>query len=230
MTATTASTTSTPGWITRLVGWAGLAVGQLILLLARVLTGVRGIWRGTTAAPEPRVYFANHASHGDFVLIWATLPAPLRRRTRPVAGQDYWLASALRRFIGSQVFKALLINRQTEPGGSTTVDLMAAALARGDSLIFFPEGTRNTGDAALLPFKSGLYHLARRCPQLELVPVWVDNIRRVIPKGQWLPVPMICSVSYGAPLQVAEGESKAEFLQRAEAAVLALRPTESIEA
>ena len=57
---------------------------------ARVVTGVRGNWFGCTPAPVPRVYFANHASHGDFVLIWTVLPAALRQRTRPVAGADYW--------------------------------------------------------------------------------------------------------------------------------------------
>lgn len=219
--------TTSAGWTTRL---AGAAVGELIMLFARAMTGVRGLWRGTSATAATRVYFANHSSHGDLVLIWTTLPAPLRRRTRPVAGQDYWLASGLRRFIGVRVFNALLIDRQPPPGAPSPVDAMVDALARGESLIFFPEGTRNTGDEVLLPFRSGLYHLGLRCPQVELVPVWIDNIRRVIPKGQWLPVPMICSVSYGAPLQVAPGEDKATFLKRAEAAVLALRPSESIAA
>lgn len=207
----------------------GRITGELIMFFARALTGVRPIWRGSLPTPARRVYFANHGSHGDFVLIWTTLPAPLRHATRPVAGQDYWLASALRRFIGRDVFNALLIDRQPQPGAPSPVDLMADALSRGESLILFPEGTRNTGDAPLLPFKSGLFHLARRCPDVELVPVWIDNIRRVIPKGQWLPVPMVCSVSFGAPLAPAADEDKAAFLQRAEAAVLALRPQESID-
>lgn len=208
----------------------GVAVGELIMFFARALTGVRPLWRGSLPTPAQRIYFGNHGSHGDFVLIWTTLPAALRRATRPVAGQDYWLASALRRFIGRNVFNALLIDRQPQPGEPSPVDLMAGALDRGESLIIFPEGTRNTTDAPLLPFKSGLFHLGKRCPGVELVPVWIDNIRRVIPKGQWLPVPMVCSVSYGAPLAVGTDEDKADFLKRAEAAVLALRPQESIEA
>lgn len=207
----------------------GAAVGELIMFFARALTGVRPLWRGSLPTPAQRVYFANHASHGDFVLIWTTLPAPLRRRTRPVAGQDYWLASALRRFIGRDVFHALLIDRQPQPGEPSPVDVMGATLDQGESLILFPEGTRNTTDAPLLPFKSGLYHLGRQRPGVELVPVWIDNIRRVIPKGQWLPVPMVCSVSYGAPIAIGADESKDDFLRRAEAAVLALRPAESIE-
>ena len=202
---------------------------QLILLAARVLTGVRPLWVGAppTLAPAQRVYFANHASHGDFVLIWTTLPPPLRRATRPVAGQDYWLASPLRRFVGCAVFDALLIDRSPPAGAPSPVEAMAAALEGSASLILFPEGTRNTGDAPLLPFRSGLYHLARRCPQAEYVPVWIDNIRRVIPKGEWLPVPMACTVSYGAPLALDAAEPRDAFLARAAAAVLALRPQAS---
>jgi 1-acyl-sn-glycerol-3-phosphate acyltransferase len=206
---------------------ASMAAGELIMFFARALTGVRPLWLGARPEPVGRVYFANHGSHGDFVLIWTTLPDPLRRRTRPVAGQDYWSTSTLRRFISNHVFNALLIDRAPAPGAPSPVDDMADALSRGDSLILFPEGTRNTGDAPLLPFKSGLFHLSRRCPDIELVPVWIDNIRRVIPKGQWLPVPMVCSVTYGAPLTIDSTEEKDAFTRRAEAAVLALRPPQS---
>jgi 1-acyl-sn-glycerol-3-phosphate acyltransferase len=206
----------------------GFATGALLMLVVRALTGVRALWRGSLPEPVQRVYFANHASHGDFVLIWITLPGRMRRMTRPVAARDYWAASLLRRFIGSQVINALLIDRQPAAGAPSPVDDMAAALHRGESLIIFPEGTRNTGETPLLPFKSGLFHLGRSCPHVELVPVWLDNIRRVIPKGQWLPVPMVCTVSYGPPVAVAPDEDKDAFIRRAEAAVLALRPQESI--
>jgi 1-acyl-sn-glycerol-3-phosphate acyltransferase len=126
------------------------------------------------------------------------------------------------------VFRALLINRHPQPGEPSPVDQMAQTLADGDSLIIFPEGTRNTGESPLLPFKSGLYHLAQQYPDAELVPVWIDNIRRVIPKGEWIPVPMICTVSFGEPLVRQPLETKDAFLARACEAVLALRPAESL--
>lgn len=204
------------------------AVARGLRGLAMAWTGVRPLWRGLDpVGPRQRVYFANHGSHGDFVMIWAALPAAQRDRTRPVAGQDYWLASAVRRFVAARVFRALLINRHPAPGERSPVALMAEALSAGASLILFPEGTRNTTDAPLLPFKSGLYRLQESNPAIELVPVWIDHIRRVIPKGEWLPVPMVCTVSFGAPLARHEGEGKEAFLQRAQAAVLALRPQES---
>jgi 1-acyl-sn-glycerol-3-phosphate acyltransferase len=64
---------------------------------ARLVTGVRGTWAGCLPQTHPRVYFANHNSHGDFVLVWTSLPTALRRLTRPVAGSDYWLKGPLRR-------------------------------------------------------------------------------------------------------------------------------------
>lgn len=208
------------------LGLAAAASAWLIVLAARLLTGVRAIWAGTTPKAEQTLYFANHTSHGDFVLLWATLPADLRAITRPVAGQDYWETSALRRFIGNDVFNALMIRRDGAGGqaGSDPVGQMTEALLAGDSLIMFPEGTRNTGDDVLLPLKSGLYHLARACPQVRLVPVWIENLKRVLPKGALVPIPLACSVRYGVPIALAEGEDKNTFIARARAAMLDLRP------
>lgn len=198
-------------------------VAALIVGFARLLTGVRALWPGGAPQALPTLYFANHSSHGDFVLLWASLPAELRELTRPVAGAEYWQGSSLRRFIGCRVFRALLVERESA-SGREAVRRMAESLAGGDSLIIFPEGTRNTGDAVLLPFKTGLYYLARECPDVRLVPVWIENLRRVLPKGSWLPVPLACSVSFGAPLERRPDEDRAAFLARARDALLALRP------
>ncbi|RST51443.1 lysophospholipid acyltransferase family protein [Variovorax sp. MHTC-1] len=207
---------------------AAIACAWLIVVFAKLLTGVRAIWAGTAPKAEQTLYFANHTSHGDFVLLWATLPPDLRALTRPVAGQDYWEASPLRRFIGRDVFNALMIRRDGKGAGggeaANPVDQMTDALRSGDSLIMFPEGTRNIGEEVLLPLKSGLYHLARACPQVRLVPVWIENLKRVLPKGTLVPIPLACSVRYGAPISLAEGEDKNAFIARARAAMLDLRP------
>lgn len=203
---------------------AARAAGAAIVGFARALTGVRATWTSQGAHATQTLYFANHTSHGDFVLVWTTLPPELRHTTRPVAAADYWSVSALRRFIGLEVFRAVLIARERPSAGADPIAEMAAALHAGDSLIMFPEGTRNSTDAPLLPLKSGLFHLARRCPDVRLVPVWIENLRRVLPKGSFLPVPLACMVHYGAPIALAEGEDKQAFLARARDALLALRP------
>jgi 1-acyl-sn-glycerol-3-phosphate acyltransferase len=192
--------------------------------LARLVTGVRSEWRGCAPEAQLRVYFANHNSHLDFVLIWSVLPRALREVTRPVAGADYWLKGKLRRLLGERVFKAVLIDRTAVTHDVHPVTRMVTALDQGASLILFPEGTRNLTEARLLPFKSGLYHLAKAKPDVELVPVWIENLNRVMPKGEIVPIPLLCTVTFGAPLQVAAGEDKGVFLERARAALLAVAP------
>ncbi len=205
-------------------GIAERLIAAAIIGFIRLLTGAQAYWRGSRPTAAQRIYFANHASHGDFVLLWASLPPWLRRRTRPVAGADYWNRSAVRRFVGGRVFRAVLIDRERREGSPDPVEQMAQALDGGDSLIIFPEGTRNTTDAVLLPFKSGLFHLANRCPRAELVPVWINNLARVMPKGELVPIPLLCTVSFGPALARIEGEDKAAFLARARDALLVLRP------
>ena len=171
--------------------------------------------------PANKVYYANHSSHGDFFLVWISLPQEWRMQAQPVAGADYWLGSRLRAFIANKVFKVLLIERNSNP--EQAIATMSDALQQGRSLILFPEGTRNTeDDHQLLPFKSGIYHLACQCPDLEFVPVWINNINRVLPKGKVLPVPLLCDVKIGQALRKQEDEEKHDFLDRARQALLDL--------
>ena len=193
---------------------------------ARLLTGARALWLGSTAQATQRLYYANHSSHGDFVLLWASLPPELRKRTRPVAGADYWQKPGVRSFLINKVFNGVLVDRERKDGANP-LQAMLDALDGGDSLIIFPEGTRNLGDEPLLPFKSGLYHLAQARPDVELVPVWIANLNRVMPKGRALPLPLLCTLSFGTPLEHLEDENKQAFLERARNALLALAPEEA---
>ncbi|MCB6177336.1 1-acyl-sn-glycerol-3-phosphate acyltransferase [Rhodobacter sp. Har01] len=196
--------------------------GDAVSLFVRIVTAPRAIWAGSLPIAGPRVYFANHTSNADFVLIWTLLPPVLRRRTRPVAALDYWLTSPLRAFFGRDVFRAVLIDRRPEARSEDPVAQMIATLDAGSALIMFPEGKRNTSDAPLLPFKSGLYHLARQRPEIDLIPVWISNLNRVMPKGEIVPVPLICTVTYGAAVRINPDEPKENFLARASAALGAL--------
>lgn len=210
---------------------AARGLGWGITTFARLLTAVQPEWRGVRPVSDRRrIYFVNHVSHGDFVLLWSVLPTRERYRTRPVAGADYWRKDGLRRFIGERVFNSVLIERNPQTGtGPDPIMQMAEALDQGSSLILFPEGTRNLGDEALLRFRTGIVRLAEARPEVELVPVWIDNLNRVLPKGALIPVPLMCKVIFGAALQLEPGEDKMDFLDRAREALLALRPRTETE-
>jgi 1-acyl-sn-glycerol-3-phosphate acyltransferase len=200
-----------------------------MLTAAHLLTGVRGI--AASPLPEqPCVFYGNHVSHGDFALIWAVLPPTVRARTRPVAGADYWDKGPLRRYVGRKVVRAVLIEREREKRSEEPIAQMARVIEGGESLILFPEGTRNQTDEILLPFKSGLYHLGKAHRDLPLVPAWIDNLHRVLPKGELIPIPLLCTVHFGAAITVGEGEDKDAFLARARDALLAQRPAHIVEA
>ena len=273
--------------------------------IVRLLTGAQARWYGCPPKAEQRIYFANHQSHADLVMIWAALPEELRSITRPIAARDYWANTPFKRWITTEVFNAVYVERSaTTPAAPTpataeapppavtaqpperiepsmepllpvappavevsveavnemqgVLDLPAPppppppapaapppvaepeppaadappapdplaplvdALRSGDSIIIFPEGTRgHTGEPQ--KFKSGLYTLATMFPEVVLVPAWIDNVQRVMPKGEIVPVPILCSVTFGAPIRVEEDEERRPFLDRARAAVIALR-------
>ncbi|GKT23967.1 lysophospholipid acyltransferase family protein [Acidovorax sp. SUPP3334] len=284
-----------------------------LLGLVRFLTGSQARWYGCPPKAEQRIYFANHQSHADLVMIWAALPQELRSITRPIAAKDYWTKTPFRQWITTAVFNAVYVDRQSgtppaaaaaaapveavrvepsldSPGiaaplgtpnpaegeqiplsGFVAAEMPAApaapsalpdmthaaepapasgaasdapvldaqalrdalapddplaplvrALESGDSIVIFPEGTRGQGDEPQ-PFKSGLYKLALMFPQAVLVPAWIHNVQRVMPKGEVVPVPILCSVTFGAPIQVEPGEERRPFLDRARRAVIALR-------
>ena len=207
------------------------AFGSLLAFVARLITGAQGHWKGCPPKAEQRIYFANHQSHFDWVLIWAALPHELRASTRPIAARDYWTATPFKHWITREVFHAVYVNRSRAKdaagaGGEEQDPLepLVEALSHGDSLVIFPEGTRSAKPEPQ-PFKSGLYHLATQFPQVQLIPAWIDNVQRVMPKGEVVPVPILCTVTFGAPLARIDGEDRRDFLERARAAVLAQRPS-----
>ncbi len=196
-------------------------MGLFLLSLIRLLTGAQARWQGCPPKAEQRIYFANHQSHADLVLMWAALPEELRSITRPIAAKDYWTRTAFKRWITSSVFHAIYVDRVKTSDQDPLVPLIEA-LTNGDSIILFPEGTRGNQEEPQ-SFKSGLYNLAIKFPQVVLVPAWINNVQRVMPKGEVVPVPILCSVTFGAPVVLLEGEDRSAFLTRARQSVLDLR-------
>jgi 1-acyl-sn-glycerol-3-phosphate acyltransferase len=192
-----------------------------LVLLAKALSGATVRWVDCEPDICQRVYFANHTSHLDALVLWASLPKPIRALTRPVAAADYWHAGPVRRYM-ARAFNALLIDRKKIKVHNSPIDMMLKEIGDTQSLIVFPEGGRNHTDQ-MKDFKSGLFYLAKKRPDLELVPVYIDNLNRVMPKGEFLPVPLLSCISIGAPMWLESGENKTDFLQRAQAAVLKMK-------
>ncbi|UJF24903.1 1-acyl-sn-glycerol-3-phosphate acyltransferase [Suttonella sp. R2A3] len=191
----------------------------LLYWLVVLVTGVRT--RSARQWPYPsgaKLFYANHGSHGDFLLLWVALPAHERAEVRPVAGADYWLKTPMRRFLALKVFNMVLIDRKGDP--HQAIEQMVVALEEGSSLILFPEGTRNTTET-LLPFKSGVYHLLKQKP-VPVVPIWIENIADVLPKGRYIPVPMLCALRFGESFQGAHAD-KTTCLNRLKDALISAR-------
>ncbi|HEV8183821.1 MAG TPA: lysophospholipid acyltransferase family protein [Candidatus Angelobacter sp.] len=200
---------------------------SIIAACARALAGPSVRWVNVRPSTRQRVYFANHTSHLDFVVLWSVLPRKLRAMTRPVAAKDYW-NSGLKKRIAVNAFHAVLVERggKTAEGDRTaaarnTLEELVEALEQGYSLIVFPEGTRGNG-LEVGPFKSGIYHLWCRRPDVQFVPVHLSNLNRILPKGEFLPVPVISRVIFGQALKLDKNETKESFLRKAHDAVCAL--------
>jgi 1-acyl-sn-glycerol-3-phosphate acyltransferase len=207
-------------------------IASLLAAVGRGISGVQVQWAGCEPDERQRIYFANHTSHLDFVVLWSALPSEIRAKTRPIAAKDYWESTAVRRYLAKSVFHAVFLERAApakpkspdEPhfAGRHLIEEMAEALGNEYSLILFPEGTRGTGEK-VGTFRSGLYHLALRRPDVELVPAYLENMNRILPKGEVLPVPMLSLLTFGKPLHLEPGEDKDVFLERAREAVSVLR-------
>ena len=203
-------------------------IASLLAGACRLIAGTVVQWHCDPNAPVPRIYFGNHSSHLDFIVIWSALPPRLRRTALPVAGKDYWDRGVIRRYLAGRVFHAVLIQRgesgaaHSREAAQAAIEQMTQAMGAHNSLIVFPEGTRST-DGEIGPFRSGLFHLSKARPDVELIPVYLQNLNRILPKGELLPVPMLSRVVFGAPLANLADEDKETFLTRARAALLQLK-------
>ena len=207
-------------------------IASLLAAVARGISGIQVQWAGCQPDEKQRIYFANHSSHLDFVVLWSALPSEIRAVTRPIAARDYWEETPVRRYLAENVFKAVLVDRGGTASTKTPeehhlasrflIEDLATALGNKNSLILFPEGTRGTGEK-VGPFRSGLFHLSMRRPDVELVPAYLENLNRILPKGEFLPVPMLSLLTFGKPIRLVPEEHKDTFLERAREAVSSLR-------
>lgn len=193
----------------------------LLVGLAKLISGASVRWIDCQPDTCQRVYFANHTSHLDALVLWASLPPEVRSLTRPVAAKDYWTKGPIRRHI-ARSFNAMLIDRRDIKVHNNPVQMILNEMGDTYSVIVFPEGGRSE-EGQIGEFKSGIYYLNKKRPDLEMVPVYLDNMNRILPRGEVLPVPLLSNITFGPPIWLEAGESKASFLRRAREAVLRLK-------
>jgi 1-acyl-sn-glycerol-3-phosphate acyltransferase len=198
-------------------------IERILIFITRLLTGatVRDN-HGNHSSSVQKVYFANHSSHLDFMLIWSTFPSHLRKKIRPVAAKDYWSKGRVKKYLITEVFNAVLIARKSITAKNNPISDLSDALNEDSSLIIFPEGGRRD-DGTIGNFKSGIYHLAKKHKQVEFVPVYIENLNRILPKGTILPVPVLCSVTFGKGMNLEPNETKNSFLARAKNSMESLK-------
>lgn len=199
-----------------------MMIREIISGGVRVLSGCHARWMAEPTT-SPAIYFANHTSHLDALIIFASLPYPLRRRCRMVAAADYWMQGPIRRWLARDVFDVVPIERNPAVRVANPTAPLTMAIDAGHSLILFPEGGRQRGKE-IAPFRAGLWHLAKQSPCVAIRPVWLENLNRIMPKGEILPLPLIAAATFGPPLPAdVRAMEKVDFLVAARESLLALR-------
>jgi 1-acyl-sn-glycerol-3-phosphate acyltransferase len=214
------------------MNWLPIKMLDILVGLAKILTGAQGVWSGTLPDKRQRIYFANHTSNMDTIVIWSALPSHLRKITRPVAAKDYWDNPGIRRHIATKELNVVFVERNKETRTEDPLNPLRRALDEGYSLIIFPEGKRNP-EAVPGEFKAGIYKLHQEYPDVEMIPVYLENVTKSFPRGAPFPLPVICKAYFGSALKdednpyleyADEPEQISQFLNKARRAVIELIP------
>lgn len=176
-----------------------LAFAALVVrpvLLFAVGLNVRG--REHLPRRGPAILAPNHNSHLDALALASLYPLAELPGVVAAGAADYFFRNAPTAWLARHVLGAVPVARGAVRG-SDPLAACSAALAEGRVLIFFPEGSRGEPER-MQPVRSGLARLAAAHPEAPVVPVYLRNFGRVLPRGDWLPVPVVCDVVIGRPL------------------------------
>ena len=193
--------------------------GVLVRAVVLFVLGLNVRHRERLPSKGPAIIAANHNSHLDAMAMISLLPLRLLPRVRPVAAADYFLGNRLLAWFALNVVGIVPLNRERRDPQEDLLAPVAAALERGEILIFFPEGSRGEPEQ-MAEFKSGLARIAERRPDVAVVPVFTHGLGKALPKGEWMIVPFFVDIFVGEPLRF-EGD-RAMYMQRYRDAMAAL--------
>jgi 1-acyl-sn-glycerol-3-phosphate acyltransferase len=192
----------------------------LVKPLLAVMVGVNVFGRANLPKKGPFILIANHNSHMDTLTLMNLFPLQQLHHIHPAAAEDYFCAHRFLSWFSGTFFNVIPIPRTHITKANNPLKRMCQVLDAGESLIVFPEGSRGQPEH-MAPFQSGIVHLIQKYPDVSVVPVFLKGMGRVLPKGEFVPVPFFCDVVIGEPLQFAQNstENRDVILARLERAV-----------
>ena len=203
----------------RLLRWLLLLL--IVRPIARFMTGADVTGREHLPLKGPAIVAANHNSHMDTLLLLSIFPSRAVLRVRPAAAADYFLRDPVIGWFSRNLIGIVPVARGKAGSGEDVLAPAREALAAGDIIVVFPEGTRGDASDSMAALKSGVARLAEAFPDAPVTPVWIQGAGRVLPKGEVIPVPMNCAVLIGEPVHW-QGQRGA-LMEELRAALLSLK-------
>lgn len=174
----------------------------------------------------PFLLIANHSSHADTAVLFASLPAELRSHVVAAAASDYFFQGGTMETIARVLFNTVPVARKPQPGVDPLRHVVRA-LREDYGVVFYPEGTRSR-DGSISQFRSGVGRLLADFPNLPVLPAYIHGTDRVMPKNSSIPRPAHVVVRFGPVIDHLRADAADKHSWRAVAreirdAVVALR-------
>lgn len=166
----------------------------------KIFIGLKYVNEKTLKNKKQFILIANHNSHMDTMAIMSAMPSRYIHKVHPIAARDFFGGSLFKKILMRYLVNATLIKRDREDPENDPIDSMDKMLKKSRSLILFPEGSRGIS-GVMAKFKKGLGYLIQRNPEINVIPVYLDNVYKTLPRGKNLILPYNCSIKFGDPIQ-----------------------------
>jgi 1-acyl-sn-glycerol-3-phosphate acyltransferase len=166
----------------------------------KIFIGLKYVNEKTLKNKKQFILIANHNSHMDTMAIMSAIPSRYIHKVHPIAARDFFGGSLFKKILMRYLVNATLIKRDRDDPNNDPIDSMDKMLKKSRSLILFPEGSRGT-PGVMTKFKKGLGYLIQRNPEINVIPVYLDNVYKTLPRGKNLILPYNCSMRFGDPIE-----------------------------